>query len=94
MTNSLFSLGGIIGALSSGFLADFFGRKNGIFFANIFVLIASALNIMSKFIPSYETLMTGRFFTGIFSGIFSGLVPVGKKNIGFDFINLNKKGKV
>ena len=31
---------------------------------------------MSIYIRSYETIMVGRFFAGVFSGLFSGLVPM------------------
>jgi MFS transporter, SP family, solute carrier family 2 (facilitated glucose transporter), member 1 len=61
---------------SSGFVADYFGRRNAIFYTNGIVLLTSLFNIISKFIPSYETLMVGRFLTGVFAGLFSGIVPV------------------
>ena len=76
VTNALLPLGGVIGGLSSGFMADYFGRKNSMFIMNICVLTTAILNIISKFIPSYRTLMASRFLTGIFSGFFSGVVPV------------------
>ena len=41
-----------------------------------FVKLNLNLNIMSKFIRSYETLMAGRFVAGLFCGLFSGLVPM------------------
>lgn len=76
LTNGLQPLGGIIGGLSSGFIGDTFGRRLSMISVNFFVLLTVALNVMSKFIPSYQTLMAGRFVSGLFSGLFSGLIPV------------------
>ena len=66
ITNGLFPLGGVFGGLSSGFFADNFGRKNGLILINILVIITACLNIMSKYVVSIETLMTGRFISGKF----------------------------
>ena len=66
ITNALFPLGGVFGGLSSGFFADNFGRKNGLILVNILVIITSCLNIVSKYVNSIETLMAGRFITGVF----------------------------
>lgn len=43
---------------------------------NILVLISAILNIISKFIKSYETLMVARFFGGLFCGLFTGILPL------------------
>ena len=57
-------------------MADYFGRKKALFLVNIFVIITVALNVMSKYIDSYETIMAGKFFTGVFSGFFTGILPL------------------
>lgn len=51
-------------------------RKHALLFTNLFVIAASSLNIMSKFIKSYETLMVARFLSGIFCGLFTGILPL------------------
>ena len=57
-------------------MADYFGRKRSLSLINFLVVLTAALNIMSKSIVSYETLMAGRFVTGLFSGLFSGVLPL------------------
>lgn len=69
-------LGGIFGGLSSGVLADNYGRKTSLILINMLVIITACLNIMSKYVSSFETLMAGRFITGVFCGLFSGVVPM------------------
>lgn len=76
ITNGLMPAGGLIGGLSSGFFADLFGRKKALMYTNVLVVISAILNIASKFIPAYETLMAGRFFAGVLSGLFSGILPL------------------
>lgn len=76
ITNGLFPLGGVIGGLSSGFIGDRLGRKYGIIATNLIVIVSGVLNIVSKFIPAFETIMAARFLSGIASGIFSGVVPM------------------
>jgi MFS family permease len=43
--------------------------------ANIFVIISVILNVISKFVKSYETLIVSRFISGLFCGFFSGILP-------------------
>jgi SP family facilitated glucose transporter-like MFS transporter 1 len=40
------------------------------------VVAAGCLNILSKYIKSYESLMVGRFISGIFCGLFTGILPL------------------
>lgn len=74
--NSLFPAGGVIGGLASGFVADYFGRKNGLLFVNIFTFVSGILAVISKSIKSYESLIIGRFFAGIQNGLFLGIAPL------------------
>lgn len=76
ITNGLMPLGGMFGGLASGFAGDHFGRKKGLLLVNIFVVISTTLNIASKFIRSYETIMIARFFVGVYCGLFSGILPM------------------
>ena len=34
------------------------------------------LNVISKYISSYQTIIASRFFTGIFCGLFTGILPI------------------
>ncbi|CAF0733287.1 unnamed protein product [Brachionus calyciflorus] len=76
VTNGLLPLGAAFGGISSGLIADKFGRKNGMILTNIFVIICGILNLISKFVKSYETLIVARFFCGLFCGLFTGILPL------------------
>jgi len=76
LTNGLMPLGGMIGAISSGNLADAVGRKQGLMLTNILVLIVGTLNIIAKFIKSYEALIVGKFIAGVYCGLFTGILPL------------------
>ena len=43
---------------------------------NTLVIVVALLNIMSKFIRAYETLVLGKFLAGIYCGLFSGILPI------------------
>lgn len=65
---ALFCVGGLIGALCSGFVANKFGRRNGLLYNNVLVLVAALLMGLSKVVMSFEMLMAGRFVIGINAG--------------------------
>jgi SP family facilitated glucose transporter-like MFS transporter 1 len=75
-TNGLMPLGGIFGGLFSGLLADYFGRKNALLLINVLVVISGVLNLLSKLLKVYETILASRFVTGLFSGFFTGVLPI------------------
>lgn len=43
---------------------------------NILVFIVGILNVTSKYISCYETLIVGRFIVGIYCGLFIGILPI------------------
>jgi MFS family permease len=45
-------------------------------FINSLVIVSSILNIISKSVSSYETLMAGRFLSGLYGGLFIGVLPM------------------
>lgn len=73
---SITALGGMLGALCTGFVADKFGRRAGLFYNNIFVLIAAACMGFSRAARSYELLIFGRFIIGVNNGLAAGLGPM------------------
>lgn len=73
---SIFCVGGMIGGLITGLVADGIGRKNGLLANNIFVILASILEGLSKHSGSYEMIWAGRFFIGLASGLNAGLAPM------------------
>ena len=68
--------GGVFGSLISGYVADRFGRKGGMLLINIIVLISASILLISKFIPSYVTIIIARALAGFYSGLFTGSLPI------------------
>ena len=73
---NLFVVGGLIGSLSGGYVADKFGRKLGILYTQVFSILGAISMGISKSTGSFEVLMIGRFFIGISCGLFTGLSPL------------------
>jgi SP family facilitated glucose transporter-like MFS transporter 1 len=73
---SIFCIGGCFGALLTAFVADRIGRKEGLMYNNIMVLIAAPMMASSKAMSSYELLILGRFLIGINAGLNAGLAPL------------------
>ena len=83
MTNTLFSIatslllvGGIIGALATGWVGNKFGRKNGIIYVQLISIFSAALGGICKACNSFEILFLSRFLAGVSCGLFTGLVPL------------------
>lgn len=73
MVVSILLLGGLLGALVSGTLADRFGRRKAIALTSILYMLGAALIALSR---SYEMLLLGRFVTGLGVGIMSVAGPL------------------
>jgi MFS transporter, SP family, galactose:H+ symporter len=73
MVVSILLLGGLVGALAAGTLADRFGRKWAMSLTSL-IFIAGAL--LTAFSPSYEWLLLARFFSGIGVGIIVVVAPL------------------
>nr|CAB3266204.1 solute carrier family 2, facilitated glucose transporter member 1-like [Phallusia mammillata] len=69
--------GGILGALSIGFILARFSRKQSMAIMNLTNILAVAtLCIGGPLIPSYECIIIGRFIMGLFSGFGMNLIPI------------------
>lgn len=80
ITNSLFVIGGLVGALTSKYALDHLGRKNGILFHYIFSIIGSIMLFSQTFLDDYSKLgpvlvKLGRFFQGVQGGMSCSIVP-------------------
>ena len=73
---SMFLVGGLIGALSGGWVAEKFGRKRGLLYTQVFSLLGAILMGSCKAANSYEILVLGRILVGISAGLFTGLSPL------------------
>src|SRR5215469_774578 len=71
--SAILATGGIIGALLSGVLARFLGRKKSLLLAGFIFTAASAY---SAFLPSLDVLSACRFALGFAVGIASFVVPL------------------
>ena len=65
---SAFAVGGAVGGLISGALADKAGRRGGLLYTNIVAIIAAVLMGGAKYVDLYIPLLIGRFFIGIYAG--------------------------
>ena len=69
-------VGGMIGGLSGGWVADKLGRRNGLWASQWLSVLGAALMGACEAAGSYEMLVIGRFSIGLACGLFTGLVPL------------------
>lgn len=70
---SSLAAGSVVGSLIAGPLSDKFGRRDSIFFACLWWLLGTAIQVACK---NYGQLIAGRIFNGVCVGITSSQVPV------------------
>ncbi|KAM6155197.1 solute carrier family 2, facilitated glucose transporter member 11 [Rhynchocyon petersi] len=73
---SLYSLGGLLGALLAGPLAIMLGRKKSLLVNNIFVLAAVLLFGFSRKAGSFEMILLGRLLIGVSAGVSMNIQPM------------------
>lgn len=73
IVTSIFTLGGLIGALSAGPLSTAYGRLPPLRLASIFFLLGPVLSALA---PNIGFLVTGRFLSGVGSGAALVIVPI------------------
>ncbi len=69
----MFCLGGLVGAVSGGHLANVWGRKGAILVSSGVFFVSSILMALSQGIPSF---VIARFLTGIAAGSSTVFVPM------------------
>ncbi|XP_013412015.1 solute carrier family 2, facilitated glucose transporter member 1 [Lingula anatina] len=67
---------GMIGAFTTSFVADKFGRKGGLMFNHTFALIGTLLEGLCKVTAAPELLIVGRGFVGFNCGMTVGMVSL------------------
>lgn len=75
VTNTVFVVGGTIGALTSKFVAETFGRRKGILVHYAFIFVGSLVSFFGYFINSPECIIISRLLYGVQGGMACGLVP-------------------
>ena len=70
---SIFMVGGIVGALLAGMVANKCGRRNGLLYIQVFSIFGAILQGCCKYLSSYEALLIGRVLTGISGGLSEGI---------------------
>ncbi|XP_050360174.1 solute carrier family 2, facilitated glucose transporter member 1-like [Nymphalis io] len=73
---AIYCVGGMIGGVITGVIADRFGRKGGLLLNNALVFVAAALQGCAKMANSSEMLIVGRLIIGVNSGLNAGLTPM------------------
>ncbi|NXM67116.1 GTR11 protein, partial [Serilophus lunatus] len=66
---SIYSIGGLLGSSSAGYLAVRFGRKKAMLLANIPALLSAALMGLSRLCGSFEMIVAGRLCSGVSGGL-------------------------
>jgi len=69
-------IGGMMGALGGGWLADKSGRQRGLIYAQLPSIVGGVCQGLAKPASSYELLMVGRFLFGLACGLFTALSPL------------------
>ncbi len=70
---SVILIGAILGALSSGYLADRFGRRRALILSSLIYLLSALATFLAD---SLATILILRLFTGLAVGLTSMLVPI------------------
>jgi MFS family permease len=74
--NSLFVVGGMMGALTSKPVINRFGRKKCLFFMNMFGVTGASLTLIVPYVNSTACLMISRLLFGYQSGMLTCVSPI------------------
>ncbi|KAG7276588.1 hypothetical protein CRUP_019638 [Coryphaenoides rupestris] len=73
---SIFSLGGLAGALIAGPMTIHFGRKKCMLLNNLFLMSAALLGLTSRAAKSFEMIIISRVLVGINAGVSMNVQPM------------------
>ncbi|XP_066493474.1 solute carrier family 2, facilitated glucose transporter member 5-like [Tiliqua scincoides] len=73
---SFFPIGGLVGSLLTGPLADSYGRKGTLLINSVFSIMSTVLMGCSKLARTYEFIVFAHMIVGVCAGISSSVVPM------------------
>ena len=73
---SAFIVGGMLGAMVGGLVADRLGRKKGLILSQMMGVVGGITMAVSRPTMSWEVLLVGRLVVGLTAGLNTVLVPV------------------
>lgn len=76
ITVSIFSIGGLVGALSVSVIIKVLGRRGTLLLNNVFAIVAAVLLSLGQTSRSFEMLIIGRLVVGVDSGIALSALPM------------------
>ncbi|XP_074922696.1 solute carrier family 2, facilitated glucose transporter member 9 isoform X3 [Chelonoidis abingdonii] len=76
VTVSIFSIGGLVGAIITTPIVKFFGRKHTLLINNVFAIVAALLMALCQLAGSFEMLLLGRIVMGIDAGVSLSALPI------------------
>lgn len=76
VTVSIYTVGGMVGAFSTGTLVGIFGRKSGLLVMNALSITGAIMMACSKPANTIVLLIVPRFLLGVYAGLATGVVPM------------------
>lgn len=73
---SAFIVGGMLGAMLGGLVADSLGRKKGLILSQVMGVVGGLTMAVSRPTMAWEVLLVGRLVVGLTAGLNTVLVPV------------------
>ncbi|KAI5607066.1 solute carrier family 2 (facilitated glucose transporter), member 9-like 1 [Silurus asotus] len=73
---SIYSIGGLFGAISVSCVISFLGRKKAMIWSNVLSIAAAGIMVMSKDAKSFEMILLSRFLFGVTSGLVGNIHPI------------------
>lgn len=73
---SMFVVGGMVGAMGGGYVADRLGRREGLIASQVMGVLGGIVSAISKPTAAWEVLLVGRLIVGVTAGLNTVLVPI------------------
>lgn len=73
---SMFVVGGMVGAMGGGYVADRMGRRRGLILSQVMGTLGGVISAISQPTSAWEVLLVGRLIVGFTAGLNTVLVPI------------------